>query len=327
MATIADIATLTTTGAQCAELTTLQVAAGFVTWLNVLKVFSLVLGATCFAFLFGRFASYLLLIFAIIPIVAYEILGFGLAATLLVGASQVDPKLATWMVVPGGLLFSGMLALSAKLRNIEGSKARFMGVVTLVWGAAAVFYGNEVAGFGAVIAFMAFMGFSVMVTPLAYAIGFDDEKAVNRAGGAALFICGILVLERWFTQGVAQLDVFRAGMEWLGPFVFALSILINSSRWFMDIKKQSYIGMQVMAAAALFALMTAGSVFQIDAMLNVGTAFLILFALEKPMEIKHRSLTSLAFTGLLLSALVGAAVYYAQTHPDVVAQWLPILAK
>jgi hypothetical protein len=327
MATIADIATMSSVGAQCAELTTLQVAAGLVTWLNVLKVFSLVLGATCFVFLFGRFASYLLILFAIIPVVAYEVLGFGLSVALLVGAARVDPALVTWMMVPGGLLFAGMLALSATLRKVEGSKARFMAIVTLVWGAAAVYYGNEVAGFGTVIAFMSFMGFSIAVTPLAYAIGFDDEKAINRAGGAALFICGILVLERWFTPGVAHLDVFRTGMQWLGPFVFALSVLINSSRWFMDVNKQSYIGMQIMAVAALFALVTAGSVFQIDAMLNVGTAFLILFVIEKPLEIKHHSLTTLAFTGLLLSIFVGAGVYYAQVNPDFVAQWLPVLAR
>lgn len=325
MATIADIAPLSTTGAQCAELTTLQVAAGFVTWLNVLKVFALVLGATCFVFLFGRFASYLLLLFAIVPVVAYEALGFGLSAALLVGAAYVDPTLVTWMIVPGGLLFAGMLALSAKLRKIDRSE-RFLLDVTLVWGAAALFYGNEVAGFGAVISFMAFMGFSVLVTPLAYAVGFDDEKAVNRAGGAALLVCGILVVERCFSPGISQIDVFRTGMEWLGPFVFALSILINSNRWFIDIEKHSYIGRQVLASAALFALMTAGSVFEIEAMLNVGTGFLILFVLEKPMEIRHRSLTHLAFTGLLLSVLVGSGVFCAQTHPELVVSWLPALA-
>ncbi|MDW9478933.1 hypothetical protein GOB57_09595 [Sinorhizobium meliloti] len=325
MATIADIATLSTTGAQCVELTTLQVAAGFVTWLNVLKVFALVLGATCFVFLFGRFASYLLLLFAIVPVVAYEALGFGLSAALLVGAAYVDPKLVTWMIVPGGLLFAGMLALSAKLRKIDRSE-RLLLDVTLVWGAVALFYGNEVAGFGAVISFMAFMGFSVLVTPLAYAVGFDDQKAVNRAGGAALLVCCILVVEGWLTSGISQIDVFRTGMEWLGPFVFALSILINSNRWFIDIEKYSYIGRQVMAAAALFALMTVGSVFEIEAMLNVGTGFLILFVLEKPTEIRHRSLTHLAFTGLLLSVLVGSGVFCAQTHPELIVSWLPALA-
>jgi hypothetical protein len=327
MATIADIATLSTAGGQCSELTTLQVAAGYVTGLNVLKLFSLILGTACFVFLFGRFASYLVLLFAAVPVVVYEVLGYGVAAALLIGASHVDPSLVTWMIVPGGILFSGMLALSAKLRGIDGNKAQFMAIVTAVWGTGAVYYGNEVAGFGTVIAFMSFMGFSVAVTPLAYAIGFDDEKAVNRSGGAALFICGILVLERWFALNVTQLDVFRTGMQWLGPFVFALSILLNSSRWFMDNNKQSYIGMQVMAVAALFALMTAGSVFQIEAMLNVGTAFMILFVIEKPLEIRHRNLTSLAFTGLVISVIVGGGVYYAQSHPDVVAQWLPVLAR
>jgi hypothetical protein len=325
--TIADIATLSTTGAQCTELTTLQVAVGFVTWLNVLKVFALVLGATCFMFLFGRFAKYFLALFTLIPVAAYEVLGFALSVGLLGGAHFADPALTTWMIVPGGLLFAGMLLLSAKLREIEGSKSNFTLIMTLVWGASAVFYGNEAAGFATVIAFMAFMGFSAAVTPFAYIIGFDDEKAVNRAGGAGLFICGLLIVERWFTPGVVELDVFRTGMKWLGPFVFALSMLITSSRWYLDIKKQSYIGMQVMAAAALFALMTAGSVLQIDAMLNIGTAFLILFILEKPLEVRHKSLTHLAFTGLALSTVVGVGVYYAQAHPQVVAEWLPIISR
>ena len=327
MASIADIATLTASGGQCAELTTLQVAAGFVTWLNVLKVFALVLGAVCFVFLFGRFAVYLLAAFALMPIVAYEVVGFGLSAALLVLPAYLGSSDPTWMIAPGGILWAGTLALSGTLRKSRTDKSVYFAMVTAVWGAAAVYYGNEVAGFGSVMAMMAFMGFSVLVTPLAYAIGFDDAKAVNRAGGAALFVTGVLVLERWFAPGVAALDPFRQGMLWLGPFVFALAVLINSSRWYMDTSKQSWFGMQVLAVAAYFALITAGSVFQIDALLNVGSGFLILFMMEKPFEMRHRSLTGLAATGLAVSLVVGGAVYWTQSHPEVVAAWLPALAR
>jgi hypothetical protein len=328
MTSVADIAAISSVAGQCAELTTLQVAAGYLTWLNVAKVFAVVLGGVCFAFLFGRFVLNLLLIFALIPPVLYEILGFALSAGLLaapalLGVSGPD---ATWFVTPGGILFAATIILSAKMRSLPPNNARFFGLLTLVWGGVAVWYGNQVAGFGAVAAFMAFTGFSIIVMPLSYAIGFEDEKATNRAGGAGLLICLILIFERWSGASIPQLDVFRAGMEWLGPFVFALAILINSSLWTLDQRKQSYLGMQVMAVAAYSAMIVAGGSFHIDALLNVGTGMLILWLIEKPFEIAPKNLTALSATGLVVALAVGGGVYWAQHNIDIVSHWMPALA-
>lgn len=328
MTTVADIAAVSSVVGQCAELTTLQVAAGYLTWMNVAKVFAVVLGGVCFAFLFGRFVLNLLLIFALIPFVLYEILGFALSAGLLAAPALLDlsgPDV-TWFVAPGGILFAATIILSAKLRSLPPNNARFFGLLTVVWGGVALWYGNEVAGFGAVAAFMAFTGFSILVTPLAYAVGFEDEKAINRAGGAGLLICLVLILERWAGKAIPHLDVFRDGMEWLGPFVFALAILISSSRWYMNTHKQSYLGMQVMAVAAYSAMIVAGGSFHIDALLNVGTGMLILWLIEKPFEIAPKNMTALAATGLAVALAVGGGVYWAQNHIDVVAQWMPALA-
>lgn len=217
--------------------------------------------------------------------------------------------------------------MSAKLRNRQANKPVFFGILTLVWGAVAVYYHSNVAGFGAVGTFMGFFGFSVLVSPLAYCIGFDDEQAVNRAGGAGLMICLVLGLERWFTPGIPALDVFRTGMLWLGPFVFALSVLINSSRYYQHGDVSKYVFKQVLAVVLFWALMMAGSVLQIEAMLNVGTAFLILYILEKPFEVPQQNLSSLAFTGLVVCLAIGGGVYWAQDHVDLVAKWLPALAR
>jgi hypothetical protein len=324
MTTVADIATASSVVGQCAELTTLQVAAGFVTWMGVLKTFAVVLGGACFAFLFGRGVMHIL---GAVPFVLYEIVGFAgaaalLAAPALLGVSGPD---VTWFIVPGGILFAATIILSAKLRGIHANNARFFGILTAVYGAVAVYYANEVAGFGAVAAFMAFTGFSILVMPLSYAIGFEDEKATNRAGGAGLLICLMLIFERWSGAAITQLDIFRTGMEWLGPFVFALAILLNSSRWNMDTKKTSYVGMQFMAVAAYAAMIIAGGTFHIDALLNVGSGMLILWLIEKPFEIPNKGLTGLAAIGLGISIVVGGAVYWAQHHNDVVGQWIPAL--
>jgi hypothetical protein len=329
MTTVADIATASSVVGQCAELTTLQVAAGYVTWMGVLKTFAVILGGVCFAFLFGRFVMDLLRVFARVPFVLYEIAGFVGSAALLAAPAlmAVAGPDVTWFVVPGGILFAATIILSAKLRGLPENNTRFFGLLTAVYGAVAVYYGNQVAGFGAVATFMAFTGFSVFVTPLSYAIGFEDRDATNRAGGAGLLICLILIFERWSGAAIPQLDVFRTGMEWLGPFVFALAILLKSSRWTMDVRKVSYFGMQVMAVAAYSAMIIAGSSFHIDALLNVGSGMLILWLIEKPFEVPNKSLTGLAAIGLGVSLAVGGAVYWAQHHLDVVAQWIPALMR
>jgi hypothetical protein len=329
MTTVADIATASTVVGQCAELTTLQVAAGYVTWMGVLKVFAVILGGVCFAFLFGRGVMRLLLLFTLVPHVLYELAGFGASAALLAAPKLLDASGpdVTWFVVPGGILFASTVILSSKLRNLPANNARFFGLLTAIYGAVAVYYGNDVAGFGAVATFMAFTGFSVFVTPLSYAIGFEDKDATNRAGGAGLLICLILIFERWSGAAISQLDVFRTGMEWLGPFVFALAILLKSSRWTMDVRKVSYLGMQFMAVAAYSAMIIAGSSFHIDALLNVGSGMLILWLIEKPFEVPNKSVTGIAAIGLGVSIAVGTAVYWAQHHLDVVGQWIPALVR
>lgn len=326
MTTQTEMANLLASPGACAQLTGLQIAAGFVTWTNLLMVFALVIGTVSFVFLFGKAIGRLLQVFTLVPVSLYEIIGYALSAGLLLAPVAFDfGGSTTWFVVPGALLLGGLLPLTAKLHELKPNTQRYFMTLTVVWGAAAIFYDQPILGFAAVAAFMAFMGFSIIVTPLAYCIGFNDEKALNRAGGAGLLITILLCLDRLYGPAGIDFSVFRTGMEFLGPFVFALSILLNSSRWYMD-EKQSWLGMQVAAVGAYFMLIAAGANLQIDALLNVGTGFMILWVLEKPMEIKQRSLTTLAATGFIMSLIIGTGVYWAQNNMEIVHQYLPLMA-
>jgi hypothetical protein len=326
MTSIRPLADLSASVGQCEQLTGLQVAAGFVTWTNVLMVFALIVGTASFVFLFGRAVLRLLTIFKVIPVAVYEAGGYALSLALLAAPTIFDiTDSKTWFLVPGALLLAGLLLLTAKLHKLKENPPRYFLTLTIIWGAMAYVHQEPILGFATVAAFMAFMGFSIIITPLAYFIGFEDEKTMSRAGGAGLLISALLVFERLFTPGIPQLDIFRTGMLWLGPFVFALSMLIRANRWMIS-EKQSWLGMQLMAFGAFFMLMSAGANLQIEAMLNVGTGFMILYILEKPLEIKQRSLTTFALTGLALSILVGAFVYWSQQNPATVQQYLPLLA-
>ena len=327
MTSIRPFADLSASVGQCEQLTGLQVAAGFITWTNVLMVFALIVGTLSFVYLFGRTVLRLLTIFKIIPVSVYEAGGYALSAALLAAPSLfgiTDSK--TWLLVPGAFLLGGLLPLTAKLHKLKENLPRYFLTLTIIWGVIAYLHQEPILGFATVAAFMAFMGFSVLVTPLAYFIGFEDEKAMSRAGGAGLLISALLVIERLATPGIPQLDIFRTGMLWLGPFVFALSMLIRANRW-MITEKQSWLGMQLMAFGSFFMLLSAGANLQIEAMLNVGTGFMIIYVLEKPLEIKQRSLTTFALTGLSLSILIGAFVFWSQQNPATIQQYLPLLGR
>lgn len=327
MTPLSQLADMSASAGQCEQLTGLQIAAGFITWTNILMVFALIVGTVSFIFLFGRAIFRLMAIFKVIPVSLYEFFGYALAGGLLATPSLFDiSDSKTWFIVPGALLVAGMVLLTAKIHKLKENPPRYFMTLTILWGALAYYHQEPILGFATVAAFMAFMGFSIIITPLAYFIGFKDEETLSRAGGAGLLISIVLVLERLFVPaGVPQLDIFRTGMLWLGPFVFALSMLIRANRW-MITEKQSWLGMQLMAFGAFFMLMSAGANLQIEAMLNVGTGFMILYVLEKPLEIRQRSLTTFAFTGLSLSILVGAFVYWTQHSPEMVQQYLPLLA-
>jgi hypothetical protein len=329
MTTVADIAAASSVAGQCAELSTLQVAAGYVTWMGVAKILAILVGGGCFAYLFGRFVLDMLRLFARVPFVLYEVLGFAGSAALvtapaLLGVTGHD---VTWLLVPGVILFAATIVLSAKVRKRPANDARLFGLLTIVYVAAALWYANPVAGFWAVATFMTFTGFTIIVMPLSYALGFEDEKRATRAGGGGLIICLILVGERLSGHSVPQLDVFRTGMEWLGPFVFALAVLINTSRWSLDLRKDSYILRQIVAVVAYSAMIWAGSTYHIDALLNVGTGMLILWLLEKPFEVRYESAPAVAAVGLFVSLVVGGTVYWAQHHMDSVIVWLPAFAS
>ena len=312
-------------GAQCAQLTGLQIAAGFVTWTNILKVFALVLGGVCLSFLFGRSVMRLLLLFVLIPAVLYDVIGYAIAAGLIAGAAFVAPPLVTYMIVPGCLMFAGTLALSAKLHNLKPNATRFSFILAVVGGAVAWYFNNEIVGFGAVMAFMSFVGFTVLVAPLAYCIGFDDEASLNRASAAGLLVCGILVMKQWLAPTSDALHAFETGMSWLGPFVFALGMLITSTTW-GKAEGAPYFLKQIMALAAFIGLMAVGSMAGLDTLRNVGVGFLILYMVEKPFEIPHKSLTAYAATGLLVAIALAGGVYWTQAHPDALASLIPALA-
>ncbi|MDB5194031.1 MAG: hypothetical protein JWN50_45 [Parcubacteria group bacterium] len=308
--------------ASCPELTGLQKFAGFVSWMNILRVFAIAGGVVCIGFLLFRWFGWLIEIFALIPVQVYETVGYAASIALVVWGHSVSETNRMWPVLGGSLLFGAMVAISAQIHlknRINPPIAQLYGLLFVAWGAIALYYNMPAIGFIAVGALMGALGFSGAVIPMGYAIGFKDNDSLCRATSAAFAILAAYVGLKVSNTSL-PIKVFESGAFWIGSFVGYLGLLIASSRWYGN--QRSYPIMQVVTIVLGMAAIGAGSVFGISQLLGVGGTFFVLYLIEKPFEIPNASATEYAVIGLFVCACLGGGVWWAQNHMDLIRPFL-----
>lgn len=159
-------------------------------------------------------------------------------------------------------------------------------VCSLVYIAMAVILQAWFIGLLAVLAVMAFLGFSVIVMPGVYCIGFEDKDAVARGTIAAFIVVAAFVTFKVLGINVPYIQVFSVGALYAGSFVFFLGLLISSSKWF---SKDQYLLVQAVMIIACVASLFIGSVYHINELRGFAGTFLYLYLMEKYFEIPHLS--------------------------------------
>lgn len=304
----------------CPELTGLQYFVGFITWMNVLQVGAIILAVACVGVLLLTWFRWVLGVFLLIPVQVYEVLGYAASAALVVWAYFLEGSNQLWPLLGGSLLFAGMLMITSNIHQIQANFERFFGTLFIVWAVVALVFQSSVIGFIAVGAFMGMLGFSFMVIPMGYAIGFQDDDALKRGTTAGFITLALFVAIRISGQYVPYIHVFEAGALWLGSLVGFIGILIASNRLYAN--RTSYPVMQVIAIVLGMAAIGIGSVFGISQLLGIGGTFLALYLIEKPFEIPAQSLTGYATIGLLVACMIGGGVWWAQNHMDLIQPFL-----
>lgn len=301
------------------ELTGLQKFAGFVTFMNIMWVLAIVIGVGSFCYLFADLVKHLFEILTAIPLLFYEFIFYGLSLGLILYADSFRPGVGHYVALTGCLLFAGALGFTISRRDLtKGTGVGYFSILAVLYAGVALLYSSSMIGFIAVGALMAALGFSILVMPLCYCIGFDDEDSLGRATTAAF---GMLAVFTVITiVGSETLSVFRPGALWLGSFVGYLGLLIASSRWYE--RKFPYALMQVVTIVAGVAALFVGSVWHIPELQRIGGTFFVLYLLEKYIEIPARSARGYACMGL-----VGAGVVYwfcltVKSNPE---SWRPFL--
>ncbi len=304
--------------ADCATLTPLQVAAGLVTWLGVMRVLVVVGGIACVAVLLLTWFRFLLGAFAAVPVVVYEVVGYAVSAGLVASAPWTTPGDAAWTTPIGALLFGAVLLAAGAARGAKARPDVVSVILFAVWATVALWSHDQVVGFAAVLALMGTLGFTAGVIPFGYVIGFTGEDAVPRATVAALAVTVAAVA--WRASGASPSNPFLPGALWVGPFVAGLGLLIAASRHYHS--ASPWLLRQAAPLALGLAALLLGNEWGIHTLSGIGGAFFVLYLVEKATDVPVESQTQAALLGLLTCCVVGSGVWWAEAHMDVVSPYL-----
>jgi hypothetical protein len=314
-----------TAPAPAPQLTALQRFAGLVTFVNILWVIAIALGVVCFAFLFGSYVVELVKLLVHVPLAFYEVVFYAGSLALMIWGRTLSAEVAPYVGLTGCLLFGAAVLFTAKAhKSLNLGGAIVSATMCLAWSIAALSYGSSLLGFIAVAALMSAFGFSVLVMPLAYCIGFKDEASVGRGTAAAFAVLTAYVVTRALGADPSILRVFESGGLFLGSFVGYLGLLITSSRWY-DGKNRNYVLFQIGTIVAGIAALLVGSVFGIGELQKIGGTFFVLYLVEKMIEIPARSARGYAALGLCASGAIYGFCMFVKANPDAVRPYLLFL--
>jgi hypothetical protein len=326
---------LAAVGDACQELTGLQVAVGFVSWLGFLKVLAIVIGVASVLVLGRHYVMLLVMAFAMIPIVVYEALGYGAALTLLYFATKVGAADQFWYVFGGALFLGGMFMLTCRRFDSE-NPSMFFGVLTALWAPIAIYFNSDAVGFLAVLSFMGMLGFSAAVIPMGYVVGFTDKDSVGRATAAAFIVTAMATFNHIMTSGGAKVlnvtgttynNPFQWGALWIGPFVLFLGLLIVASRYYdwaggRGGRSNNYIARQFLPIVMGIVATMIGTTYGVPHLAGIGGTFFVLYLIEKASDIPIDGMVGYATVGLVTASILGVGVWWAQHHMDVIQPYL-----
>jgi len=299
---------------------------GFITFLNIVIVF----GAICIVIGLAWLSYfYLYPILKDIPIEVYEVLLYVFFFGLVVSGSFFSPAVGIFIAFLGclglgwSLLFTNELHEEALERFCKKIKINpeyfYSALLFIVWSVIAVFYQSALIGFISIIALEFLIGFSVIMTPLCYFIGFNKESEISRPMGASLILLTIYTTVKIAGVSIPYFDIFSTGIFFMGSLVYFLGLIIMSSKWYDHESKEHYVWLQILTALSGIAALFIGSVWGIPQLQQVGGTLFFVWTIEKYLELPFKKRWGWYILGLGVLLYVSSLIMraYPQFFPFI----------
>lgn len=325
----------------CAPLTGLQVAAGYVTFANIVKLIAVLAGAGFAWIFFGHVIQHLLRVFMLIPLSVYKALGYLVSFALLVWSYGVANGHGAWLVgahwsalndlaryvgVIGALgLGVSVLGSLADWAEVHGAgphpEQTSAMILAVLMGAIALLLDNPIVGAFAVVALMAFFGFFIIAFPGVVTLGYDSDKALFSGTLASFLILVPATLAVAHQGSLGPVEVFRAGIFWITTLSGYTGLLILATFHFSR-HLGRYLAMQAVMVLMGLAALYFGSVYDIGELQKIGGTFFVVYLMSKPWDLPKTNVLMWSGLGLFTCVALFLLMREVGQHPAQWAAWL-----
>jgi hypothetical protein len=299
-----------------------QKLTGFLNFVNIIWIASTILLLTAVGWLIS---IYILPVLFAIPAGFYEFLiYFACLLSISLGLTFTQ-DISEFIALPGCLGLVGALAFTEVLHQeklqvfYETNKidriSFYSLILFVIWSGVAVIYQSSIIGFIAILALEVFLGFSVLVMPLCYFIGFRERKVVPVTTAASFLLMVFYLAVKLTKTDIAYLNIFTTGALFLGTFVYFIGLLILSSKWHGHESIWHYLSLQLLTIASGVGAIFIGSVWQISQLNGIGGTFFFLYLLEKYWELPWKK-ESWAWATLGLAIMLYSGSFVIKTYPQ-----------
>ena len=301
---------------QC-DLTSLQVAAGYVTFTNTI-MFLATLAGLVFT---GILCLNLMSVFRNVPEIVWKFLLY-LTTGVLCGASFWASAGSTpyiEFVGAGVAALAIALCLSdlADMLKIEAKSATSWYVgVTVIVGVFALIQQNNMAAGIAVLGLISLLGFTAFSKPGLIVMGFESKSVLWQATFGALFVLVPTTLIKIQYGSLGAFEVFAPAIGWLCTLVVSIGLLIGSTRFFGHETTLLYVLRNVfMVVFAVFCIWAGTMHGQVEMQRIAGTV-LVIWIFEKPWDIPNAGLVGYSLMGMLTCGGLFKLMQHMQAHPE-----------
>ncbi len=298
----------------CPDLTLLQQAAGFVTFVNAMWVIAVVLGVGCLAILFAHYAERL----KDIPDQVWEMLPYAGSLAALGGGVLVDSVAAEFVGLGGVLLFGLGWGFSAAFRGWRRPTPLLL-VFSIVSCAAALAYDSYIIGTLGIAFAMVTVAIGLAYVELLKWFG---EFLILYATVISFFFLGIYTVAEITAGDLGRFAIFGPGAIYIGAWAGFGTLVYTAQGSWSKTWSPAYLMLQLATVAACVGGMAIGEVFGIvDLAENAGT-FFVVWLVSKFVDVPAESVPARAALGLSAAALLWGLAWFARTNADLVGPYL-----